>query len=161
MFKDLDEFLKPKPIVLPVHGKPYEFPNPISAKAVLRLQALREQLEVASASGDDYDPEAEALNDEEEASLKAEILGGVEQQMIDDGCTVEQIRVVWYTLVAYHLYGEGIAKMVWSQQGEVPAAPNRAARRHTDKPRQGSRATSRAPRNQTDAAGAKSSSTGS
>jgi len=160
-FKDLDEFLKPKTIKLPVHGVTYEFPGTISAKTGMRLSLLRAQLEAASASGDAIDPEVEALSDAEEAEIKGELLGAVEQKMIDDGLSVEQIRTVWFTLVAHHLYGEGIAKMVWQQKGELPA-PNRAQRRATKAPsrRRGSPATSPAPAKQTAALGTKSSSTG-
>ena len=117
-FRDLDEFLIVPPLVLPIHGKQYSFPGEISARSWLRLQML-----YASP-----DPEQEAFSDEEEASLRAEMFGEAEAEMVADGCTTSQLRVAFYTLLAYHMSGMDAAESVWAARGEAPA-PNRATRR--------------------------------
>ncbi len=125
-FRDLGDFLVVEPVVLPIRGKEYSFPGEISARAWLRLQRLSELLQAAKQDG--FVASDTAVDDEEEADLMGEMLGGVENQMMDDGCTSQEIKAVFYTLIAYHLSGVEAAEVVWNSAGETPA-PNRAARR--------------------------------
>jgi len=68
------------------------------------------------------------VDDEYEVKLRQEILGGVEQEMVEDGLSSAHIKAVFYTLIAWHLSGQETALEVWNKQGKAPA-PNRAARR--------------------------------
>jgi len=113
-FRDLDEFLVVEPIELPIKGKVYSFPGEISARAWLLLQPV--------------DLDEEVVDDEYEVKLRQEILGGVEQEMVEDGLSSAHIKAVFYTLIAWHLSGQETALEVWNKQGKAPA-PNRAARR--------------------------------
>ena len=133
-FRDLDEFLVVKPIVLPIRGRDYAFPGSVSARVWLQLQSLLEQMQGAAraqAAGEDYDPDEEALSDVDEAAMMHEMLGGVQDEMVADGLTSAHIRAAFYTLIAWHLSGQEAAEAVWNAQGDVGkvAAPNRAARR--------------------------------
>lgn len=154
-FRDLSEFLSVEPIVLPIRGKEYSLPGEISARSWLRLQRVWQAMGAAS------DPGAEAVSDFDEATLMAEMFGGVDEQMAADGVTSAEIKRVFVTLMAYHLSGRDAAEAAWDNSGEA-VAPNRAARRHpatTSTPSRGSRAGS-TPHNRTASAGATSFSTG-
>jgi hypothetical protein len=143
-FRDLDEFLVVKPVVLPIHGKDYAFPGEISARSWLRLQRLTERLQ-AQSNGDGLDPNEVMLNDREEEELSNELFGGVDEEMVADGRTSTQIKAVFYTLVAYHISGQEAAEAVWEAQGEAPS-PNRKQRRATTpSPRRASPASSNPP----------------
>ena len=144
-FKDLDEFLVVKPNVLPIRGKDYSFPGEISARSWLRLQRLSERIQQARQG--DFDPDEEVVSDIDQAELMAEIFGGVDEQLAADDCTSAQIKLVFYTLMAWHISGREAAETVWEARGET-VAPNRAARRHPAKstPSRGSRAGSTAPK---------------
>jgi hypothetical protein len=141
-FRDLDELLDVPPLVLPIRGKEYSFPGEISARSWLRLQRLSEQMN-GGADADDL-----ALGDEEEAALEAEMFGGLKDELIADGLTGSHIRIVFYTLIAFHLSGRTVAETVWNNAGEPPA-PNREARRSktpaTSTRSRGSRAGSKSP----------------
>jgi hypothetical protein len=130
-FRDLDEFLTVEPIVLPIRGKEYRFPGSVSARVWLQLQALSEQMQQAKRAatrGDDFEPDAEALSDMDEAAMMAEMLGGVQAEMVEDGLTSAHIRAAFHTLIAWHLSGQEAAEAVWAAQGKAPA-PDPAARR--------------------------------
>ena len=165
-FRDLDEFLVVQPFVLPVRGKDYEFPGEVSARVWLKLQALSDQLKRAQAAelhGEDYEPDSEVLSDTDEAEMRREMFGGVEEEMANDGCSSGQMKAVFYTLIAYHLSGREAAEAVWNSQGNL-AAPNRETRRKAASPRRGnSRASlNAAPKTEeTSEAGETSLSTGS
>ena len=122
-FRDLQEFLSVKPVLLPIRGKTYAFPGDISAAAWLRLQTVGDRLR-----GDDSD--AEAVSDADEANLRAEMFGDAAAEMVADGCTGAEMQAVFVTLISYHLAGRSLeaAELVWSAQGEA-SAPNRTARR--------------------------------
>lgn len=130
-FRDLDEFLAVEPKVLPIRGKDYTFPPSISARSWLVLQDFAEKAQRASkatADGEEVDLDDVVIPDDVEDSLKEELLGDAEQEMIDDGLTSDHVRAVFMTLTAWHLQGREAAEMVWNRQGEV-GAPNREARR--------------------------------
>ena len=157
-FKDLDDFLVIKPLVLPIRGKEYAFPGEISARAGLLLQR-------AFDVPDDADPDAVVLTDAEENELRTALFGGLEKQMIDDGLTNTHLRVVFYTLIAYQQTRDlKLAEQVWNAQGEA-IAPNRETRRRkpaakSTRPR-GSRAASTAPKDKApESPGPSSSDTG-
>lgn len=143
-FRDLDEFLQVEPLALPIRGKVYEFPGEVSAWAWLLTQRVGERFEKARRAreaGLELDPDEEVLSDMDEGRLRAEMFGGVEEEMIADGLTSEHMKRVFYALVAYHLSGREAAEAVWNGQGEAKA-PNRAVRRAKAKstPSRGSRA---------------------
>lgn len=130
-FRDLDDFLVVKPVELPIRGKVYAFPGEITAEAWLLLQIVAEQMEraqKAQAAGLPIDEDEEAVDDHAESRLRSELLGGVEQEMIEDGLTSAHLKAVFYTLIAFHLSGLEAAEAVWEAQGET-SAPNRATRR--------------------------------
>lgn len=167
-FRDLTEFMTVEPFPLPIGGKTYQFPGEISAKSWLQLQRLTEQItkaQLAQAAGVEVEPDTEVLSDTEEADLMQEMFGGVDEEMVADGCTSSQIKAVFYTLMAYHIKDVDAAEAVWNAQGES-SAPNRAARRHPMSPStrlRGSPATSNTPKKKPASkapAGPKSSSNG-
>ena len=130
-FRDLDEFLVVEPLVLPIRGKQYALPGEVSAKLWLQLQRFNEQIQHAqraAETGEEYDPDEVALNDEDQATMMREMLGDVEAEMVADGCTSTEIRVVFFTCIAFHLSGREAAEAVWDAQGEAPS-PERATRR--------------------------------
>jgi hypothetical protein len=159
-FRDLDEFLVVPPLVLPIRGKRYEFPGAISARSWLLLQRVSNRIGDASA------PEDEVLSEAEELELRAEMFGGIEPQMIEDGLSTEHIRVTFYTLLAFHLSGRDAAELYWNAQGEAPASSRTTRRQETTKSTRsrGSTAGSTSPKTRRAKAaspGAKSSATGS
>lgn len=126
-FRDLSEFMTVEPFPLPINGKVYKFPGEISAKSWLQLQRLTEQItqaQVAIASGEELDPDIEVLSDADESALMAEMFGGVDDEMVADGCTSSQIKAVFFTLMAYHIKDIDAAEAVWNAQGES-SAPSR------------------------------------
>ena len=132
-FRDLAEFLVVKPVVLPIRGKEYAFPGSVSARLWMQINVIKEQLELASraeAEGREFEPNAEAMSDETEAEMMAEMFGGVDSEMVADGCSSVELDRVKHTLIAYHLSGGNLttATAVWEQSGKAPA-PNREARR--------------------------------
>lgn len=131
-FKDLAEFQVVEPLVLTIAGKEYSFPGQIHAQWWLRLQTMRKLTESGEAELD-----AIALTDDEETELRAEMMGEAEAEMLADGVTSAQFKVVWGTLINFHTYDRLVAEMVWNSQGEA-VAPNRAARR-AKKPAQSAR----------------------
>lgn len=143
-FRDLDEFLTVKPLVLPIRGKEYAFPGDLSGESWLRLQVVGDRMR-GGADG------FVAVSDTDEVALRAEMFGGVDAEMIADGCTSAQMQAVFVTLVTYHLSGRNLAaaEAAWDAQGEAPA-PNREARRSKapakSNPARGSRAGSTHPR---------------
>lgn len=136
-FRDLDEFLVVEPIVLPIRGKAYAFPGSVSARTWLRLQRINEKM-TAVRAGQDVDPDDEVASDVDEQDMMAEMMGDVQDEMIDDGLTSAHIKAVFYTLIAFHLSGQAAAEAVWEAQGagelEGKASPNRAERRHPAPP---------------------------
>jgi hypothetical protein len=150
-FRDLDEFVVVKPIVLPIAGKRYSFPGEVSARTWLMMQRISEQLQRAqraAARGETLDPDEEAVSDEDESSLMKEVMAGVQDEMVADGCTSTHVKTAFYTLIAYHMAGQAAAEAVWNAQGEAPA-PNREERRSKTPAKstrsRGSRATSTDP----------------
>jgi len=133
-FRDLDEFLEVEPLVLPIRGKEYAFPGAISARTWLKLNQLGptiNQAITAERDGEQFDPNTEALSDEDEGELLAELCGDAMQEMVDDGLTSVHFKAVLATLLIYHLTDREKAEAVWNAQatqGEAPA-PNRKARR--------------------------------
>lgn len=125
-FRDLDEFLTVKPLVLPIGGKEYAFPGDVGGASWLLLQRVGQRMRYGE------DPDAVAMTNAEETALKAEMFGAARDEMIADGCTSTHMQAVFQTLLAFHLSGRDTAEMVWNAQGEAPA-PNRAARRHPPK----------------------------
>ena len=117
-FRDLDEFLVVRPIVLPIHGKDYSFPGPgdISARTGLLLQRI-------SATGGEDD--AVVLTDKEDNDLRREVFGGLEDAMVADGLTFAQIRAAYFTLIACHLYGLEAGEHAWEAQGLAAGDPGR------------------------------------
>lgn len=160
-FRDLDEFLVVKPIVLPIHGKTYEFPGEISARLQLQLWQMNERFQKARTQ--EFDPGEELLSDASEAEIRSAMFGEAEAQMVADDCTSTDIRTVFNTLIAYHLSGEDVAKTIWESAGEAPA-PNRQERRaKAPATARGSRASSASPpkKKAPVSAGKKSSNAGS
>jgi len=153
-FRDLDEFLTVKPLVLPIGGKEYAFPGEISARSLLLLSSVNTK--ALQAQEDGADPSTEVVSDEDEAALRDEIFGGAEAEMIADGLTNTHIRVTFFTLIAFHMYGLESAQTFWNAQGEAPA-PNRAARRHS--PKKSARATAKSARSRGSRAGTTSAKT--
>jgi hypothetical protein len=146
-FRDLDEFLVVRPIVLPIRGKDYAFPGEVSARSWLMLQRMNEQTNAVLRG--ELGPETEAASDNDEAGLRAEMFGDTAAEMVADGLTSAHMDAVYYTLLAHHLSGPATAQVVWEAQGEA-GAPNRQDRRHPpaakpSRPR-GSRATSNDPK---------------
>lgn len=123
-FRDLDEFLTVKPLVLPIGGKEYAFPGDVGGESWLLLEIVGQTIR----SGGDVD--AVAFTTEQETALKAEMYGTARDEMIADGCSGAQLDAVFQTLLSYHLSDRNleVAEAVWNAQGEAPA-PNRAARR--------------------------------
>lgn len=157
-FQDLDEFLTVAPKVLPIRGKDYAFPGTVSADLWLRLQRIDHRVQQAR------DPNEEAVSDADEIDMMKELLGDTRDEMAADGLTSAHIKIVYWTLFAWHVYGEEVAKVVWDNQGEL-SAPNRATRRASSAKSarsRGSRAGSTAPKAKAAMAapGRKSSSTG-
>jgi hypothetical protein len=150
-FRDLDEFLEAEELVLPIRGKDYSFPGEISARTWLRVQRLAPQINDALAAeraGEPFDADAEALSDIDIEELLSELCGETLDEMLADGVTSSQLKVVLATLLVFHLADREQAEKVWNAQGEAPA-PNRAARRQktpaTPPRSRGSRAGSTSP----------------
>jgi len=125
-FRDLDEFrVAEPPVVLSIRGREYTFPAAVSIPAWLLIQSTGRRAQNGS------DSEAEALSEADEALLTDAMFGDCKQQMIDDGCTGDEFRIVFATLFARHLYGTvEAAEAIWNAQASPPEdAPNRAARR--------------------------------
>jgi len=130
-FKDLGEFLVVEPLVLPIRGKEYSFPGEISARSWLMVQRIGEKYERARRAkevGQEVDPDEEVLSDQDEGILRAEMFGGVDEQMAADGLSSGHMERVFQTLIAFHLSGREAAEAVWQAQGEAKA-PNREQRR--------------------------------
>ena len=125
-FRDLDEFLDVKPFVLPIRGKDYAFPGEISAESWLRLHRITMQAQAGA------DAASVVMSDEEEAGLMAELFGDAMDELIADGCTSTEFKLIFLTLIAFHTHGEQVAELAWNARGEAPA-PNREARR-SEKP---------------------------
>jgi hypothetical protein len=106
-FRDLDEFLAPPPLELPIHGKVYTFPGEISARTWLKLQSI------------------EALTEQNEQVLMAELCGDQLEVMLEDGVTDRQLKAVLGTLMAFYLYDREVALTAWEMQGKA-SAPKRA-----------------------------------
>jgi hypothetical protein len=146
-FRDLDEFLVVEPFVLPIRGRQYAFPGAggISARTWLQMQSLSDQVmkaQRAQADGDGDALDAEALSDIDQAAIRKEIFGGLEDELAEAGLTGAHMDAIFGTLMAFHLSGREAAEAVWNAQGKAPA-PNRAARRKKSSPG-GSRASSSA-----------------
>ena len=165
-FRDLTEFMVTPPFVLPIRGKEYAFPGDgdIAARSGLLLQRLNEQLRQAQAG--QAEPGSVTLTDAEEAQLRADLFGGAESVLVADGVTARQLTVVYWTLIAYQLFGEESAEAYWNAQGEA-AAPRQERKRRsktppTSTPSRGSRggSTGQKARPQKAAAGHKSSNAG-
>lgn len=125
-FKDLDEFLSVDPVEIPIRGKTYSFPGEISARAWLLVQKLGSAY--GAAKDGQIDTDEIALTDGEEVDLQAELFGGIEREMAADGVTSGELKLVFGTLVIYHLTDQATAEKFWDARGEAPA-PNREARR--------------------------------
>ena len=136
-FKDLDEVLSPpEPFVLPRRGKEYAFPGEITAATWLRVQRVGERAQraaQAAAAGEDYSPDEEIVSDDDQEKLLEELCGETLAEILADGFTDRELKVVLTTLIAYHMGGLEAAEAVWNNQGEAPA-PNRAERRSQAKP---------------------------
>jgi len=154
-FKDLNNFLVVKPIVLPIDGKSYTFPGQIPARLWLQLQELQ-AIGSAVAAGVEYDPDKEVLSDMDQSNMMLELMGDSYKAMLDDGVTSTQLQVVFRTLFAWHTNSPEYARMIWEEVGETPA-PNRATRRSRPKkkagqtgksPVRGSRGGSKGPKSQ-------------
>lgn len=126
-FRDLDEFLTVKPLVLPIGGKQYAFPGDVSGESWLLLERMGQQMRFGG------DPSDVAMTDEQETALKADMYGVTRDKMVADGCSGAQLDAVFQTLLSYHLSDRNleVAEAVWNAQGSPPEvpAPNRAARR--------------------------------
>ena len=149
-FKDLDDFLVVRPVVLPIRGKDYSFPGEISGRTWLKVHSLSGQVQQAIATqkaGGKFDPDVEAISDMDQDELLAELCGDTLQEMIDDGLTSAHLDAVMAALMAFHMADRGTAEAVWNASGEAPA-PNRSARRAKAPPSRarGSRAGSSAPK---------------
>lgn len=130
-FQELTEALGAAPIELPIQGKVYAFPGSISGRAWLLMQKMVGAVEAsarAQAAGEDYDLDQEALPDYEYSELHAELLGGVDAEMIADGLGSAELDLVFRTLLIYHMSGRDMAETYWNARGEVQA-PNRTQRR--------------------------------
>jgi hypothetical protein len=120
-FTDLHTPLKRDPLVLPINGKPYSFPADISARTWLRVQQIG-GLVVSIAA-----PETEVASDSEEQGFLREFCGDTLEEMLEDGVTKEQFKLVLKTLMVFHMTDDReAAALVWNARGEV-TAPNRAA----------------------------------
>ena len=122
-FKDLDDFLDEPPFVLPIRGKRYEFPGDISAESWLRLHRLT--MRALAGDGDLSDV---VISDVEEAALMDEMFGAAKAEMLTDGCSGAELKLVWMTLISFHTQGRAIAELVWNTRGEAPT-PSREVRR--------------------------------
>lgn len=145
-FRDLDEFLTVKPLVLPVGGKEYAFPGDVSGESWLLLERVGQKMRFGG------DPDDVAITSEQETALKAEMYGATRDEMIADGCSGAQLDAVFQTLLSYHLSDRNleVAEAVWDAQGEAPA-PNRTARRHP--PKKPASGTAKSPRSRGSRAG--------
>lgn len=168
-FRDLDEFLAPEPLVLPIRGKDYVFPAEISGATWLRVQSLGTQVQQAMRArdaGEEFDPDMTAISDMDQDELLAELCGVTLQKMLDDGLTSTHLKAVLATLIAFHMSDRESAEAVWNASGEA-GAPNRETRRAKTPAKstrsRGSRAgsTGRQARAGTGARGARSSGVGS
>jgi len=130
-FRDLDEFLAPEPLVLPIRGKDYVFPAEISGATWLRVQSLGAQVQQAVRArdaGEEFDPDVTAISDMDQDELLAELCGDTLKEMLDDGLTSTHLKAVLATLMAFHMSDRESAEAVWNASGEAPA-PNRETRR--------------------------------
>jgi hypothetical protein len=131
-FRDLDDLLAEsggdRPIELPIRGKVYAFPSSISARSGLLLARMAAVAQAEQSGGKAApDPDLELLSDGEEVDLRAEMMGATEVEMARDGLTTAHTRVVFMTLLTWHLAGEEAALAAWESAGKAPA--NRATRR--------------------------------
>lgn len=144
-FDDLSTFLHgAEPIVLPVRGEEYSFPGrgdlPIAIQ--LRLQEVAQRWDEIAAS--DAPDDMEVLSESEETELRDAMFGGEYERMVAHGFTMRELRIVFITLMTYHLYGKEAAQKVWGAEGETPA-PSRQERRKSGRTR-GSRSGSTSPK---------------
>lgn len=119
-FKDLDDFFKVQPIVLPIRGKKYKFPGSVSGRTGLLLHRMSQMAEQVKAGKESKDLGEQILDDSEELDLRAEVMGDTEQEMIDDGLPAVFIGHVFHTLIVHHSFGAEVAKAVWE---DVPNGP--------------------------------------
>ena len=130
-FPDLSEVYVAEPFVLPIRGKQYAFPGEISARSMVRLMRLTADMREAQrdAQGGQEGVDArELLSDEDEADVRRQLFGGLEDELVADNCTPSELRIVFFTLIAFHLYGTETAEAIWNNAGKAPA-PKRTTRR--------------------------------
>lgn len=151
-FRDLDEFLTVKPLMLPIGGKEYAFPGDVGGESWLLLEIVGQTMRFGG------DVDAVAFTTEQETALKAEMFGTARDEMIADGRSGAQLDAVFQTLLSYHLSDRNleVAEAVWNAQGEAPA-PNRTARRHP--PKKSATGTAKSPRSRGSRAGTTSAKT--
>lgn len=121
-FDDLGELLSPT-LDLPVGGRTYRVPSP-PAETGLRLQAIFAGAYFA-VSGDKVRGGKTSLDDDEEQDIYAASLGPVYAQMVEDGCTYEQIKHAGLTAFIWHTAGASAAEAYWSSPmgTSAPKAP--------------------------------------
>src|SRR5690348_16749511 len=135
-FRDLTEFLgEAEPIRLPWNGKTYEFPGSISGRVGLLISRMLDAgTSDRGTAGAEIEPElVELLTDEQEASVHAEVFGGMDVELVRDGADSRVVRHVFLTLLVWHSAGPEAALRAWESAGNVPAPANRAARRRSSR----------------------------
>ena len=131
-FRDLTEFLVVPPKSLPVGGRTYDFPGTISGAAGLLLQLVQARAREEARARDEGrtpEPDEDLPEDLAGIDLREELLGGVDRDMVRDGCTSAQIEHCFATLMTWHMAGEDAAHRFWTERAGGPPPPNRAARR--------------------------------
>lgn len=119
-FDDLGEALAPT-LDLPVAGRIYKVPSP-PAVVGLRMQALFSGAAAHRLAGVPAS-KAMVLDDEQEIDLYRDALGPVHAEMVDDGCTLEQIKHAGMTAFIWHVAGVELARTYWqTPAGGTPKA---------------------------------------
>lgn len=126
-FRDLDEFPPVEPLVLPIKGKTYSFPGEISARSWLTLQSMS-GLAAKVQQGEPLDPSDQEFSGSDATALIAEMVGGVDKELAKDGLGSNALKLVFGTLVIFHLQGREMAEQFWNARGES-LAPSRVTRR--------------------------------
>jgi hypothetical protein len=99
---------------------------------VQRVGERAQQAARAETAGEAYDPGEEVVSDNDQEKLLEELCGDTLAEILADGFTDRELKVVLTTLVAYHMGGIEAAEAVWNNQGEA-TTPNRAERRSQPK----------------------------
>ena len=131
-FRDLDEFFDSS-LQLPIGGRVYAIPSPDGETGlwVQRVIALGEKTARGQQVSDDQAASLE-LDDDEERSLHERLLGPVLDDMIEDGCSWEQIKLAGNTAMVWTGFGLEAAERFWNSGG-LPEAQAPEAKKPQDR----------------------------